>query len=126
MMMNIQRHGAVAVAALMLAGAMAWVPSPLNAQMNFGSNRTASHCPPGLAKKNPPCVPPGQAAKGAVQVGEVLRLGNIHIITRPGRYGLGDPPPGDRYAIVNGRLIRVDENSGKVRSILRVVDAILD
>ena len=22
------------------------------------------NCPPGLAKKNPPCVPPGQAKKG--------------------------------------------------------------
>jgi hypothetical protein len=23
----------------------------------------AGHCPPGLARKNPPCVPPGQAKK---------------------------------------------------------------
>jgi hypothetical protein len=30
---------------------------------------TVGHCPPGLAKKNPPCVPPGQVGK-SYHIGE--------------------------------------------------------
>ena len=29
-----------------------------------GRGNDAQNCPPGLAKKNPPCVPPGQARQG--------------------------------------------------------------
>lgn len=82
-------------------------------------------CPPGLAKKNPPCVPPGQAKK-AIGVGDVIDWNGVHAVTRPGLYGLGDAPRGQRYAIVNGRLVRVDRETGRILSILRLVDAILD
>lgn len=85
----------------------------------------AGHCPPGLAKKSPACVPPGQA-KAAVRVGDVLKLGGIHVVTRPGLYGLGVPPSGDQYAVVGNHLLRVDGETGKVLSILRTVTAILD
>ncbi len=30
----------------------------------FAKDRGAKNCPPGLSKKNPPCVPPGLAKKG--------------------------------------------------------------
>lgn len=88
-----------------------------------------ANCPPGLAKKNPPCVPPGQAAKGQVRVlsvGDILDLGAIHIVRDPGRYGLGVPPSGNRYAIVDGRLVRVNSETGRLLSIIRLVNAILD
>ena len=84
------------------------------------------NCPPGLARKSPSCVPPGQAKKSGLRVGDVIDLGSAHIVTRPGAYGLSTPPAGDRYAIVDGRLVRVDPDSGKVLSILRLIDAILD
>lgn len=84
-----------------------------------------ANCPPGLAKKNPSCVPPGQAKKGLV-VGDIFDLKDIHIVTRPGLYGLGEPPAGNRYAIVDGRLVRVDSGTGRLLSIIRLVDAILD
>lgn len=61
-----------------------------------------------------------------VHVGDVLKLDRIHIIRQPGKYGLGTPPDGDDYAVVNGRLIRVDGETGKVLSILRPVYAVLD
>ena len=84
----------------------------------------ANVCPPGLAKKSPACVPPGQAKKD--MVGSVVRWNDVHIVTRPGLYGLGDPPSGQRYAVVDGRLVRVDRDTGRILSILRLVDAILD
>lgn len=88
-------------------------------------------CPPGLAKKSPACVPPGQAKKAQARqfgssVGQYVDLGRVHVISHPGRYGLSTPPRGNRYAIVDGKLVRVDEGSGQILSILRVIDAILD
>lgn len=87
------------------------------------------HCPPGLAKKDPACVPPGQAKKrggDGFVVGDILDLGTIHIINQPGLYGLGEPPLGNRYAVVDGRLVRIDSETGRLLSIIRLVDAILD
>lgn len=94
------------------------------------TNRAAvGHCPPGLAKKDPACVPPGQAKKrpGAnFVVGDILDINRIHIIDQPGLYGLGEPPLGNRYAIIDGRLVRIDSETGRLLSIIRLVDAILD
>lgn len=88
-------------------------------------------CPPGLAKKSPACVPPGQAKKAPARqygnsVGQYVDLNRVHVISHPGRYGLSTPPRGNRYAIVDGRLVRVDAGSGQILSILRIIDAILD
>lgn len=85
-------------------------------------------CPPGLAKKDPACIPPGQAKKagGQLLVGQIIDLDRVHMITRPGRYGLSGAPSGNRYAIVDGKLIRVDPKTGQILSILRSVEAILD
>lgn len=85
----------------------------------------AAACPPGLAKKTPDCVPPGQAKK-AYRVGDVISWDDVHVVSQPGYYGLSTPPTGDRYAIVNGQLVRVDEESRQILSILRMVEAILD
>lgn len=85
----------------------------------------SGHCPPGLAKKNNGCLPPGHAKK-AYGVGELIDWNRVHIVSRPGLYGLGAAPAGQRYAIVDGRLVRVDDDTGRILSILRVVEAILD
>ena len=83
-------------------------------------------CPPGLAKKDPACVPPGQAGKGGIVVGDRIDWDRAHVVTRPGLYGLAVPPPGQRYAVVDGRLVRIDEDSARILSIVRLVDALLD
>ncbi|SET42774.1 RcnB family protein [Paracoccus homiensis] len=88
----------------------------------------AQGCPPGLAKKSPSCVPPGQAKKisrGFV-VGDVIDIRRAHVVSHPGRYGLSNPPEGDLYVVKDGRLVRVDGRTGQILSILRVVDALLD
>lgn len=86
----------------------------------------AQNCPPGVAKKAPSCLPPGQAAKKGIRVGDVVDPGSVHLVTRPGAYGLSTPPAGDRYAIVDGRLVRMDPATGRILSILRLIDAVLD
>src|SRR3954454_9036036 len=68
-------------------------------------------CPPGLAKKNPPCVPPGQAKK-LFGVGQrfVPGLANPYAYNRipydlRSQYGLN---PYDNYYYGNGYLYGVD------------------
>lgn len=83
-----------------------------------------AHCPPGLAKKSPSCLPPGQAKR--LRVGSVLDWNRAHLVRRPGLYGLAGAPDGQRYAIVDGQLLRVDAGTAKVLAVIRAVEAILD
>lgn len=82
----------------------------------------AANCPPGLAKKNPPCVPPGQARKSGddhYRIGE--RLPDSFIILRsPSRYGLD---PRYTYYERNGYVVHVDRES---RKILNLIGAVAD
>jgi len=85
-------------------------------------------CPPGLAKKDPACVPPGQARKLAryPHIGDRVTGYDYHVIRYPARYGL--PPAGEgwRYFIVGDRILRVDEDTYEVLDLIRAVTAILD
>ena len=83
-----------------------------------------ARCPPGLAKKSPACVPPGQARNGLV--GRVMNWRDVHLVRKPGLYGLAEAPRGQRYAIIDGRLVGIDASTAKVLSVIRTVDAILD
>lgn len=69
---------------------------------------------------------PALAAQGAVKVGDVLPAAQVHIITQPGRYGLGPAVPGSNYAVIGNLLVRVDAKTGAVQSIIREVEGILD
>ena len=64
-------------------------------------------CPPGLAKKNNGCLPPGQAKK-RYAVGQPLPPG---VETRPPaaqiRVRIGDPPEGYLYVMVDGDLLKL-------------------
>jgi hypothetical protein len=88
----------------------------------------AKSCPPGLAKKNPPCVPPGQAKKGVVLWAPGDRIGDapVHWITWPDRYALPPLGPGQRYVVLDRRIYVVDEGTQTVLSVLQVIDALLD
>lgn len=60
------------------------------------------------------------------KVGARVDPDRLHIVTRPGLYGMGRPPPGNRYGILNGRLIRFDPETMHVLSVIRHVEQILD
>ncbi|MBY6161529.1 DUF1236 domain-containing protein [Mameliella alba] len=82
-----------------------------------------AHCPPGLAKKAVPCVPPGQAKKQ----GDHHHLSRGDHVTRdaqilldPGRYGLRD----DRtYVVVRDQVYRVDPDT---RAVLDIIGALAE
>lgn len=72
---------------------------------------------------------PRQAAReggGSLRVGGTVDAALLHPVTRPGLYGMSQPPAGSRYGIIAGQLIRYDPDSVQVLSIIRQVDRILD
>ena len=73
-------------------------------------------CPPGLAKKNNGCLPPGQAKKLAV--GQPLPHGAYHGVPNNVLATLPPPPAGYRYAVYNNQVVLVS-GSNIVVDILR-------
>lgn len=87
---------------------------------NKGSAASVGHCPPGLAKKNPPCIPPGQAKKYAR--GDYIDR-DYQIIGRPQQYGLNR---GDTYYRVGDYVYRVDPDTRKVLDLIGAIGAVLN
>lgn len=93
----------------------------------------AQHCPPGLAKKSPSCVPPGQARKHdrhddrryGRAVGDRLRVGDYVLVQDPRRYDL--PQRDDwRYYRDGGQVYRVDPDTQRILAILNLAQAFLN
>ncbi|WP_253879795.1 hypothetical protein [Paracoccus aminovorans] len=69
---------------------------------------------------------PPRDGGGSLRVGGTVDAALLHPVTRPGLYGMSQPPAGSRYGIIAGQLIRYDPDSVQVLSIIRQVDRILD
>lgn len=91
-------------------------------------------CPPGLAKKNPPCVPPGHAKKGITadewqghaHVGDVIDRGDLIYLDDFVRYDLPPLPYGQRYAVIDNRIIVIDSESYQILQLIRAFTALVD
>ncbi len=79
------------------------------------------HCPPGLAKKNNGCLPPGQAKK-IYGIGDRIN-GDYIILRNPGRYGLDDD---ETYYRVGDYLYRVDRDTREVLDLIGAIARVLD
>ena len=79
-------------------------------------------CPPGLAKKSIPCVPPGQVRHW--QVGEPLPRGIGYVVLDEDAWrdlGLRHPGDGSRYVVVDNQVLRVNRAT---REVLEAVVAV--
>jgi len=83
----------------------------------------AGGCPPGLAKKNPPCMPPGQAKK-LFGVGQRVPLGYQGLLgynSLPydlrNHYG-AQLDPRNRYIYDNNYIYRIDPKTMLVQQVL--------
>ena len=88
------------------------------ARSYFARQHGRGNCPPGLAKKNNGCLPPGQAKKRYI-VGQSLPRG-IVVADVPVELSvkIGPAPAGYRYGILDGDLLKLAVGT------LLVVDAI--
>ena len=87
-------------------------------QVFFVETHGRGKCPPGLAKKNNGCLPPGQAKKRYV-VGRPLHPTiRFEPVPREVEIRIGPAPTGYQYGIVDGDLVKL------ALGTLLVVDAI--
>lgn len=92
----------------------------------------ATGCPPGLAKKNPPCVPPGQAKKGVTtdqwlnrdRIGDVVQSSDLVYLDDFALYDLPPLPYGQRYAVVDDRIVVIDPESYRILQLIRIFTAL--
>ncbi len=66
------------------------------------------------------------AGTDEVRVGAVAGPQDLHPITRPGLYGVGRAPQGNKYGVIDGKLVRYDPQTMQILAVIRAVDAILD
>ena len=80
----------------------------------FVETHGRGNCPPGLAKKNNGCLPPGQAKK-RYTVGRALPSSVIvRDLPRDIAVRLGTAPRGYRYGIVDGDIVKLAVGTGIV------------
>lgn len=85
----------------------------------YGKQYSAGRCPPGLAKKNNGCMPPGQARKWAI--GKPLPRDVVfYPVPQAVIVQLGAPPPGHKYVRVASDILLIAVGSSMI------VDAIQD
>ena len=71
---------------------------------HFSADAASGNCPPGLAKKNNGCMPPGQAKKWGVGQ-TVPRDVMIYALPDPLLLRLSPPPVGYRYGRIGGDVV---------------------
>ncbi|MDF2142697.1 excinuclease ABC subunit A [Paenirhodobacter sp. CAU 1674] len=108
-------------ASLALAPAAALADKPNKHGHDHGFVQVAQGCPPGLAKKNNGCLPPGHA-KRIWQRGE--RIESDYIVIRdPTRYRLD---PRQTYWQSGDYIYRVDRETGKVLALIGAISALVN
>ncbi len=105
-------------AAVMVAGSFA-MPGAADA-------RPPGHCPPGLAKKAVPCVPPGQV-RNSWSIGEPLPRGTRYVVIDDyWRYGLPRPSRGTQYVRVDNDVLRIAVETARVVESLQTIGRLLN
>lgn len=81
-------------------------------------------CPPGLAKKNPYCMPPGQYRRHYT-VGQVLpSYVEVYEVPRSLRARLAPVPYGYQYVMVDRDVLLISEASKKVIDAITLLSAV--
>jgi Ni/Co efflux regulator RcnB len=82
---------------------------------HYGNGR---NCPPGLAKKNNGCLPPGQARKW--DVGQPIPRGvTVYSVPQPVLVRLPPAPYGYRYARIGGDIVLVRQQNNVIVDIIQ-------
>ncbi len=95
-------------------------------------------CPPGLAGRDPACVPPGLARQGVTTddwigpitteyvVGDVIYVDEFRTVTDLRKNGLTSLPEGQEYAVVDDTLVILDSETYEILELIRVAASMFD
>jgi hypothetical protein len=84
-------------------------------------------CPPGLAKKAVPCLPPGQAKQW--EIGAPLPRGINYVVPDEEdwrRLGLRRPADGTRHVLVDNQVLRMNRATREVLEAVMTVGQVLN
>ncbi len=113
------KHGGPATAAPVTIGGYFAEPQREAARRYYGAQFQRGKCPPGLAKKNNGCLPPGQARKWGI--GQPLPRDVVYYpVPQAVVVQLGAPPAGYKYVRVAADILLIAVGT------MLVVDAIQD
>lgn len=93
-----------------------------NILRNYVLSHYRQHCPPGLAKKNPPCVPPGQAKK--YRIGSRLPEGGYVRLPSDIVSQLTPAPDYARYVRMDRNVYLISEGTRKVLDAFELFSAV--
>jgi len=93
-----------------------FVDGDRQAARNWWRQSYGRNCPPGLARKDNGCLPPGQAKKRYV-VGQALAP-SVVIVGLPSGLRLSAAPAGYRYVYVDGDILLIDAASRLVADVI--------
>lgn len=79
-------------------------------------------CPPGLAKKG--VVPDQELHRD--RTGTIARQGDLIFLDDYRRYDLSRLPYGQRYAVVDNRIVVIDRESYEILQLIRVFRTLID
>ena len=82
--------------------------------------KDGKRCPPGLAKKNNGCLPPGQARNWTVGQ-PVPRNVTVYSVAQPVVRMLPTAPVGYRYARIGGDIVLVQQSNNVIVDIIQVL-----
>ena len=90
-------------------------------------NPSNGFCPPGLAKKDPPCIPPGQAFKYGI--GDYIpdeELEDYEPFFDWQDQFLPEPPEGMGYYLVGDTILLLDQETGELINLFNTIVDILE
>lgn len=91
-----------------------------------GANAQPAHCPPGLAKKAVPCVPPGLAKQGW-RAGDRLPPDQRYVVIDDyWRYGLPRPEYGTQYIRVENDVLRIVSETARIVESIDTIGRLLN
>jgi len=102
-----------------IAIALSFAPSAV------ASKNKPGHCPPGLAKKNPPCVPPGQVGKGLAK-GNWLPKSGYRLVQNPSQYRLPKLDGGQSYYRNADSFYRINRETREILELIDALDKVLN
>lgn len=92
--------------------------------------RSYYNCPPGLANRNPRCVPPGQVRRREADHEQNRNHRKGDRVRRDDFYYFDDYanlpplPRGQRYAVVDGNIVTLDTRTYEILNLIRALQAI--
>jgi len=82
-------------------------------------------CPPGLAKKSPKCIPPGQAKK-LYPPGSILPEFEYDWLRNPFDFALPILKPGEGYVQIGDAFVKVNKETMEIINLFDALGKVLD